>query len=351
MKSVSRFEANLLRLLGFFLGRVPAERAAPLIESRCEPSPCLSANAIALVQDALSKGCVAELVRRGGWRRERFVRGEGVVEGRLWQRTPPSDLGLSFSRETLAFLIWITAARPGDKEPSWEPSEAALASGDRVLLFFAYEKLRRIADPTGVARWRARQPLVQHGLCRLAFPEDYSPDAPTANCAPWISGVEACVLEALQPVLADRWLRLESGKARIERPPRMEALGASQERVLNSFLGAAEQARRWDLMRFLLQAGHRLLGPDAAPEMWVGSLHLAELPLAARAATYHAALAFVRVFERLRAWTRQARGVGRFDEGYHAAQLWKADWELYDGDVLHERAAWLRQRLDPLRQG
>src|SRR5262249_17926532 len=128
-------------------------------------------------------------------------------------------------------------------------------------------------------------------------------------------------------------------------------LGAAQERVLAAFLDAADRAGRWDLARFLLQAGNRLLGPEATPDMWVGGLETTGLRLAGRAAVYQSALAFVRGFERLRGWTGRARGVGRFDEGYQAAQLWKADWEQYQGDQLSERAQGLQRRLDPLRRG
>ena len=42
MQTVSRFEANLLRLLHYFLRREPPERALPLVEERRQPPPCLS---------------------------------------------------------------------------------------------------------------------------------------------------------------------------------------------------------------------------------------------------------------------------------------------------------------------
>src|SRR5438067_2504831 len=57
MQTVTRFEANLLRLLYYFLRQEPAERALPLVEQRIDPPPCLSRTTIRLVQDALAKGC------------------------------------------------------------------------------------------------------------------------------------------------------------------------------------------------------------------------------------------------------------------------------------------------------
>ncbi len=352
MQRVSRFEANLLRLLGYFLRREPPERALPLIEQRCTAPPCLNRNAIHLVKDALAKGCVVLLARRGGWRRERFLRGERVVEGRLWERTPPTELALKFSTHTLEFLIWITANHPGDKDKPWRPREEVLTLGDRLLLYFAHEGLRSVAEGKGVRSLRTEQPFVEHGLCWLAFPEDYTaaPVGSRPHFAPWTNGVGAAMLEALQPELASRWIEVESGKERITEPQTMRVLGLAQERVLTAFLDAIEQAGRMDLARFLLQAASVLVGPHAHAGMWTARLHMAGLRVADRAATYQAATTFLRMLDRLQTWERRAHGVGYFDEGYTASQLWKAEWEQSQGDQLVERARAILQQLDPMRQ-
>ena len=100
MQNVSRFEASLLRLLYYFLGREHQERAVPLVEARFDAPKCLSQGAVRLVQDALAKGCTNLLAQRGGWRDERHLRNEKPVSGRRWHRTAPEDLGLSFSRRS-----------------------------------------------------------------------------------------------------------------------------------------------------------------------------------------------------------------------------------------------------------
>jgi len=352
MQTVTRFEASLLRLLYYFLGREPAESALPLVEERRTPPPCLGRPAVRLVQDALAKGCVVLLARRGGWREERHLRGDRVAEGRLWRRTPPAELGLPFSRHTLDFLVWITAARPGDRAPNWQPDEAELADGDRILLYFAHQGLRETAESLGAADLGRRQPFVQHGLCWLAYPEDYTaaPTDAAPNFAPWTAGVGAAMLEALQPELAARWVQIEASKGSISEWQRMRDLGRSQERVLTAFLDAVEQAGRLDLARFLLRAAHRLLGPHADAGWWIGGMTSAGPRLADRAATYQSALALLRLIPRLQTWERRARSVGYFDEGYQASQLWKADWEQYEGDALHDRAQAIMRRLDPMRQ-
>ncbi len=352
MLRVSRFEANLLRLLWYFLGREPPERALPLLENRCAAPPCLHRNAVHLIQDALSKGCVFRLARGGGWRRERFLRGDHVVEGRLWQRTPPAELGLTFSAHTLHFLIWITANCPSDAERGWSAAEEELTLGDRILLYFAHEGLRRVAEGLGALALRTRQPFMRHALCWLAFPEDYTavPSGAQPNFAPWTSGVGASMLEAMQTELARRWIEVESSKERLADPQAMRALGLAQERVLTAFLDAIEQTGRLDLARFLLRASAVLLGTHAHAGMWTGKLNLTGQRVAGRAATYQAATIFLRTLDRLQTWERRARGVGYFDEGYAASQLWKADWDQVQGDRLIERARTIVQQLDPMHQ-
>jgi hypothetical protein len=350
MQSVSRFEANLLRLLWYFLRREPLERVLPLLENRCKAPACLQRGAIHLVKDALAKGCVLQLARRGGWRRERFLRGGQVVEGRLWERTPPSELGLTFSPHVLGFLVWITANRPGDSERPWRPREDELALGDRLLLYFAHEGLRNAAAGLGAPALRAQQPFVQHALCWLAFPDDYvaAPADARPNFAPWTNDVGACILEALQPELARHWIEVECGKERISDPQAMRGLGLAQERVLTAFLDAIEQAGRMDLARFLLQASAALLGPHAHAGTWMARLNVAGQRVADRVEIYQAATILPRTLERLQSWERRARGVGFFDEGYAASQLWKADWEQVQGDVLAERARAIVRQLQPM---
>jgi hypothetical protein len=352
MQSVSRFEANLLRLLGYFLRREPLERALPLLEYRCAAPPCLHRNAVDLIQDALGKGCVFLLARSGGWRRERYLRDNAVVEGRLWERTPPSELGLTFSVHTLRFLMWITANRPGDTNQAWCVPEEELTQGDRLLLYFAHRGLRNAASGLGAEKLRTEQPFVQHALCWLAFPDDYTtvPDGVRPNFAPWTNGVGASMLEAVQPELARRWIEVESNKECLVDPQAMRVLGLAQERVLMAFLDAIERAGRMDLARFLLQAAEKLLTPHARSEMWTARLNLSGMRVADRSATYRAATIFLRTLERLQTWERRARGVGYFDEGYAASQLWKADWEQVQGEVLAERARAIVQRLDPMKQ-
>jgi len=141
---------------------------------------------VRLVQDALAKGCTFLLAQRGGWRDERHLRNDKPVGGRLWHRTSPEDLGLTFSKHSMDFLMWITSNRPGDKQPSWQPSHDVLTHGDLLLLFFAHEGLRDTVEGLGAPTLRKRAPYMHHGLCWLAYPEDFTqtPAEAAPNFAP-----------------------------------------------------------------------------------------------------------------------------------------------------------------------
>jgi hypothetical protein len=303
----------------------------------------------------LAKRCTFLLAQRGGWRDERFLRNEKPKGGRLWQRTAPVDLGLSFSQASLDFLIWITAVRPGDKgqkgTPLWAPAHESLTHGDLLLLFFAHEGLRETSETLGAPELRKRAPFNEHALCWLAYPDDFTRAAAETQprFQPWMSGVGSCILEALQPDLTQRWVQLESSKERIEKPDVMRQLGNAQDRVLTAFLQSCEKANRRDLARFLLRAAHQLLGPNSHAGMWTGSLQMSGQRLADRAATYQAATSLLRHLDQLATWAKWARSQGRFDDDYAAAQLYLADWEQFEGDLLHQRAQAIGRHLDPMK--
>jgi hypothetical protein len=353
MKVVSRFEANLLRLLHFFLRRLPPEQALPLVVAGHPAPACLSQSAIQLIEDALAKGTALLLARAGGWRHERYLRGDAPVAGRLWQRTPPQELALAFSGETLRFLMWVTAVDPRRlKDTTWSANPASLTLGDRAVLLFAYTALREEGAHRDLDL-PARPAFTRHGLCRLAFPEDFAEvgDDEPPDFGPWTGGAGACLLEALQGELKERWLQVERGKEEIADHARMRALGRSQELVLAAYDNAVEVAGRLDLARFLLEAAAELLPEGAAPPAWVGGLQAsAGARLADRAETYRAATAFLRSLDRMAEWTTRARQIGYFDDGYAAGQLWLADWERCDGDARVRRSRDIIRQLDPLKQ-
>jgi len=347
LPSVSRFEGNLLHILRYFLRRGSAEQAF-LLSYHALPRPsCLSRTAIRLVQDTLAKRVPLLLARGGGWRRERHLRGGQRVEGRLWERTTPGELGLTFSRQSLEMLMWFTAEDPADPRPQWwQPNLAKLTEGDQLLFLFAQGGMKlpitdALLDKLG---------FVQQGLCRLFYPDHFGVLAletvPTFER--WTSGLGACLLEALQPELVRRWLEVEHSKAGLTNWQAMQALGREQERVMSTFLDAVESAGRLDLARFLLRVLADLLGEGVTAQQWLAGLTNAGPRLADRTATQRAGLVLLHQLERLRRWSQQAQQVGYFDEAYAASQLWKADWEQVQGDALWTRAQRILREVELL---
>ncbi len=350
---VSRFEASLVRILRFFLHQMPAEQVRRLLDEKLHRPKCLSANALRLIKDSLAKGCVLYLVRAGGWKQERFLRGDQPVSGRLWERSGGEELALNFSHHSLDFLIWMTASRLKESKPLWFPSQPTeLTPADHLLLYLAFQELRQENEWLRALRVPGSV-FARNPLCWLMYPDDLAELGPEAvpDFRDWMQGNAACLLEALQPRLATRWLQIEQGKGQVADWQRMRVYGLAQSRVLDRYTHAAEAASRPDLTRFLLDVGSRLLGSAGMNvTFWTGGLQGNAPPrLADRLQTQQHALALLHQFQRLQQWERRARTVGFFDEGYPAAQMWLAEWEHHDGDTIHARAAMVLQQVQPLR--
>jgi hypothetical protein len=109
--------------------------------------------------------------------------------------------------------------------------------------------------------------------------------------------------------------------------------GSSPDGVLT----AAERTGRWDLLRFVMQTAVAVLSEidflQAASE-----LDLTELKMAQRQEVRLASLALLRSLDRLARRQDQARTIGFYDDGYEASQLWKSDWERWNGDAVCRQA-------------
>jgi hypothetical protein len=346
MKSVTPFAANLLRILRGLLRQAPLEQILPLI-LREFPGPArLSRDALNLVEDSLAKGCTLILAREGGWRRERFLRGDRIAQGRLWQRTPPAELGLSFSHHSLELLIWLTAAdplhgTPGGSTPKFADSApGGWTGGDRLLCFLAYDALRESAVRPVLVR---SQPFATDGLIRLMFPDDF-PNQPISavDFKPWVAGVGAGILEAFQSRLAQRWASLPWERRHVAESQASVAGTGAQESALQALLEALEAAERRDLAGFLLAAAALFLRESSDPEA-----DLTLRPMDRSAELQQRRFPALAALDRLQAWNRAARGIGYLDEGYAASQLWKSEWERWEADSLCRRVSALTQQAVP----
>ncbi|HEY2783694.1 MAG TPA: hypothetical protein VGJ05_01860 [Fimbriiglobus sp.] len=350
-RSLSRFEYNLVRLLHFFLGQLPAEQAQPLLIERRVPPPCLSADCVHLVKDSLAKGCALFLVRAGGWRNDRYLHRGTPVPGRVWQRIPLEDRLLSFSRVVLDFLIWITAEKPSESTKPWTASTTAQTCGDELFFLLVFEAIR--SNPTVFPALSDSSIFADNPLCRLAYPADFVSHVKlaTPRFEECFSPPRAAILECLQPWLAARWLRVEREAGRETDWARLARRGRAVTAVSDAYLTEAEKHDRRDLARFVLRASSAILTvPEIGADFWSGSLQGEGPPrLQERIDARRAAMAVPGLFETLENWTRSARSVGYFDEGYAASQMWKEDWEAAKGDEAAETAKRVLAEVEPLR--
>jgi hypothetical protein len=255
----------------------------------------------------------------------------------------------------LQFLIWITANHPNRSRLEPVPNEAQLTTGDRLLYFLAYESLRGTEPIVGLME---QAPFKRHALLWLVYLSDFmESDAPkTWDFSPWVEGQGACIQESLQSQLISRWFQMERQKIHIHQPAIMRRLGELQHQILTNLFDAAETADRRDLCRFFLFAMKQSLRElnsttGANPAAPLYRLDMNNLRMADRADVYQSAATCFRHMARMDRWNRLARGIGFYDEGYSAAQLWKADWEQLEGDRLCAESQARLNALKPLGAG
>lgn len=291
--------------------------------------------AMKLLRDTLAKGAILQLARRGGWRTMRFVAGDRVRSGRMWERHPPQ--ALRFSRFSIHLLRWLTESPIARSDcPNLEALPETPA--DELLMYLAVDLCRRM----DCAETLARQPAFrQSGLVWLGafdllalngvgMPEE-------EMFSRLLDRPAVVVLEALVPDLADGWLRAELKKRTIVAGQSMIRLGAAQEAVARAFLSVIDRRDRRDLAQCFIEAGARLLAKSPEAESFVGRLEQRGR-IADRARARSAAAAFLKVLERLGGWAEEARSVRFFDEEYDAAQLYLSLFEpLGDRGVRQAR--------------
>lgn len=338
MKSLSRFEANLMAILYAILGERSPSSVLMQLEHAQERPSCLTRGAVDMAEEALRKGMVRWLASIQGWQKEKFLRRGEPSQGRLWERSPPDDLAITFSGHTLDFLMTVTAGNARAEKFSWKPKgKQPLELGDWIFLYRAVDVLRR--NRLGL-HWMKLPALASHPLLGLSMPQATTGDF---DYSTWMNGSRALVLEAMQDKLALDWMELERSKIEIKRHEVIVALGARQASVLNAFMDACEQAERLDLSRFLLTALRTIVDTEDV-RRWV-SMDLSGLKLAQRSKVYEKAAEFLNVARRFRKWHGNCQATGYFDEGYGAAQLWLSNWERYDGERVTDRALELREEL------
>lgn len=344
---VTPFEAKLLQILHYLLRRGDEQQALDLVFQTTESPTCLTKNAITLIQTTLARGIVRILTYSSGWKIEKSIHDDTILQGRLWERHGPETMALEFSPYSLRLLVWLTAENPQDPRKRW-PGSNDLTMGDQILLFLIFSALR---STDLLHRLRQRKIFAQNALCRLFFPTDFISEAAQTlpDFRPWLRGVGSTVLEALQKELSEQYYQAECQKQNIRDWQMLVAVGQAQYETLTAYLDALQTANRLDLTRFLFPVLSKILFPGQTIHWWMRELPTSELRLSERQQCRQSALALPRIVGTLQRWERDARAVGYFEEEYAVSQYWKSVWEEWQGEQLAQFADQLLTEIEALR--
>lgn len=348
-REVSSFEASLLRILRCLMHRVSVEQVLSLLIHSERRPPCLSPNCVALIQDALSKG-TTEWLARAGWQMSQFRAvsdPDNVAAGRLWNRHSPSSMQLTFSRNSLELLLWLTSENFADAKTLPAIDVETLTPGDRVLQLMSFGALR---TTLGASNLLKSSVCGDATLMALLHPGDVAIlDGAAPLAVDQLFDVKKIwLLEALQVPLAQQWFRLERDKRVSSNDSDVLVVGVFQAKILEQLLPAAEKARRQDLCLFLLEAGRLLFG-SASDNQWFHRMDLRVHRMHERASFYRSGFAWFLGLEHLARWTQQAQSVSFYDEDYRTSQFWKAEWERLGGTAICQRARQIIDQVDVAR--
>ena len=207
MTIVRPFEADLLHVLHAILGRGPGRTGRRAIE-RATPAPsCLSRDALALIEETIALGSSVGSPATTAGAASGIAKGMGSSTGGSGGGIRRPNSGSDFTERSMEFLIRLTE---GTLE-KLSIDRQGLSLGDQLLLFLAWAAFRRTKHRS---QFLNRSVIRKHGLCRLAFPADFSEKDKlhAAEFDPWFGPGRAWVVESLQGTLADAWVESENWK-------------------------------------------------------------------------------------------------------------------------------------------
>ncbi len=326
---VTAAEAALLRLARVSVGAEAPAAVLWLLAAKVTPPAQLGPTAAGLLSEALAKGLVSALAKGGGWLR--------LGKQRLWERSGPPPL--HFTGNVVETLRWLLAAPLLEREPPplstsapWTPAEDAW-----LALFVA-----RLGG-TGVDAALLRQKVVRAAPL-VALMHAGALGYTAADQVPVVDVAAAGVfVDGLTLELARAWARAERGKAQLDRPDAVSAVGRSQGLVLDAFLGAIDSADHRGLATFLVEAA------SARPSSTVRAF-APSWPLRERQQAQRDAGAFLAALSTLRRWHDEHRVVRFIDDGYERAQALVQAWSPF-GDAGCRAAEAQLARLDALPEG
>ncbi|MEZ6140642.1 MAG: hypothetical protein R3B84_08730 [Zavarzinella sp.] len=348
---VTRFEANVLRIIRFCVQQLPTAIGVQLLNGSHPHQECMSKAAIALVKDHLCKGVVLNLTRSGAWIRDRFWHGQKAVFGRLWERRKIEEIKLSFTEDSLEFLFWLNTNSLRAQTTSWYSEHFPQSNGDYLLVFLAYRAIRADHELRQVC---SQLKLFQeHALVRLFYPTDFArikaPPAPDYSLL--FQPHLIFLLEVYQSELSQQWLKMEHQKSKTTDWEQYLRDSEIQQTTLGEFLAQVERTNRKDLCRFFSSMLSTIFGNgEMSLNFWTGNLQAGgPTRIADRLQTMRAGLGTISQVQQLQKWYFHARDTSFMDEDYEISRLWLNEWERFQLGTIAKTVQRLRQEMEPFQ--
>lgn len=331
-------ESNLLRVARAVVGLSSYSEVERLLLEPHDAPTKLGPTAMGLLKDTLGRGVSLALLRGGGWRLERAMR--------LWERCPLP--AMHFQAGSFRLLQWMLRTPLAESGVKALPGKGVASWADEALLALA---LGTVAGSVCERTFSSQAHVRASALCWVMHPaalarsEGVSGEGPALALTP--DAPLTFFLEAWQPPLAKSWVLIERAKGELTDPAELNRIGRAQDWVLSALLGAADSARRRDLLGFLVEAGAQVLHHLRTPDDWVRSLS-PTMPLRNRAEARSNAGALLRALVKLKAWDTEHRVVRFFNKEYAASQAMVAAWEVLGDKGFREAARLLSELENPI---
>lgn len=335
---VTTQESDLLRVARAVVGLSSYGEVERLLAGQRVAPNALGPTAMDVLMDTLSRGVGLAVLRGGGWRQERSKR--------LWERAPLPPI--DFQAGSFQLLQWMLRSPLSETALKALPGKATQSWADELLLALA---LTMVTD-TVCERGFASQPHVRSSaLCwvlqpaALARAEALGSGGPIIELTP--TAPLTFFLEALQPMFARSWARMEQGKGDASDPGELARIGRAQDAVLGALVKAADAAKRRELLGFLVEAGAQVIHEKQMGDDWVRNLS----PVTAlrdRTDARKQAGAFLKSLQKLRAWDQEHRAVRFFEDDYEKSQAMVKAWEVLGDKGFREAERLLSELENPI---
>ncbi|MGL4419737.1 MAG: hypothetical protein ACRCZF_03650 [Gemmataceae bacterium] len=346
VRSVTLAEGHLIRVARAIWLMDSMELARLLTTDRPVAPPCLSPNAVELLQESFRKGFLRRWMQDGAWQIGTFLHQGRPRTGRVYEQHPMVEHPWGFSRNAITLLLWLATTHPAGPRPAWElDPNVPLTVADQYFVLVVYRLFRHHRDHAELASF---VPIQENPWVRIVFPADF-PQKPMPDFRNLLQGPASILQEGLQPFLEKTLFEQEHRKQQSVSYQQIQARGEAETETWTTFCEVMHRFARPDLAQFLFRSAGRILKRNRQLDFWRRGFPLRhDLRLADRLKIERLALALPRMMEVFSGWEEQSRRVSFYDEDYAVAQWFLREYEEHSGAAHRRTLQQLLQQLDPL---